>query len=239
METCTWTGAASKSFTRNNCGSCYHGSSFTVTQDHVGGPFTSNISKADADAKAMAAVNSQGQSVANVNGSCIQDSTTPTWKNTGNTRCNGCTSQVEQRDTNPCSSSYNDTRWRNGGNRSCTSWVYYGTGDCVNHDQYDAYQDECSGSIDRTYSLSCRDCCNCGSYGSWRENGCSGERVRYVRYDDCGNPDYKYEYEPGKCGYNPVTYEFKFADGTTGDKVWSGSGEAQSIQYTITSTKME
>lgn len=232
--TCTWTGKASKVFTRNNCGSCQHGSSVTVTQDQVGGPFTSNISQADANKKAQDAVNSQGQAVANKNGDCVADSTTPSWSDTGSTRCDGCTSQKQQRDTNPCSSSYNDTRWVNGGGESCTDWSYYGTGDCVGHTQYDAYRDSCSGSVDRQYSVSCRNCCNCGSYGSWQENGCKNDQVKYVRYDDCGNADYKYEYKVGKCGYAP--YVFEFVDGTTG-KVWSGSGEAQTIQYTITSTK--
>lgn len=232
--TCTWTGKASRVFTRNNCGSCQHGSSVTVTQDQVGGPFTSNISQADANKKAQDAVNSQGQAVANKNGDCVADSTTPSWSDTGSTRCDGCTSQKQQRDTNPCSSSYNNTRWVNGGGESCTDWSYYGTGDCVGHTQYDAYRDSCSGSIDRQYSVSCRNCCNCGSYGSWQENGCKNDQVKYVRYDDCGNADYKYEYEVGKCGYAP--YVFEFVDGTTGE-VWSGSGEAQTIQYTITSTK--
>ena len=232
--TCTWTGKASKVFTRNNCGSCQHGSSVTVTQDQVGGPFTSNISQADANKKARDAVNSQGQAVANKNGDCVADSTTPSWSDTGSTRCDGCTSQKQQRDTNPCSSSYNDTRWVNGGGESCTDWSYYGTGDCVGHTQYNAYRDSCSGSIDRQYSVSCRNCCNCGSYGSWQENGCKNDQVKYVRYDDCGHAEYKYEYEVGKCGYAP--YVFEFVDGTTG-KVWSGSGEAQTIQYTITSTK--
>lgn len=232
--TCTWTGKASKVFTRNNCGTCQHGSSVTVTQDQVGGPFTSNISQADANKKAQDAVNSQGQAVANKNGDCVADSTTPSWSDTGSTRCDGCTSQKQQRDTNPCSSSYNDTRWVNGGGEICTDWTYYGTGDCVGHTQYNAYRDSCSGSIDRQYSVSCRNCCNCGSYGSWQENGCKNDQVKYVRYDDCGNADYKYEYEVGKCGYAP--YVFEFVDGTTG-KVWSGSGEAQTIQYTITSTK--
>lgn len=232
--TCTWTGKASKVFTRNNCGSCQHGSSVTVTQDQVGGPFTSNISQADANKKAQDAVNSQGQAYANKNGDCVADSTTPSWSDTGSTRCDGCTSQKQQRDTNPCSSSYNNTRWVNGGGESCTDWSYYGTGDCVGHTQYDAYRDSCSGSIDRQYSVSCRNCCNCRSYGSWQENGCKNDQVKYVRYDDCGNADYKYEYEVGKCGYAP--YVFEFVDGTTG-KVWSGSGEAQTIQYTITSTK--
>lgn len=236
--TCTWTGKASKVFTRNNCGSCQHGSSVTVTQDQVGGPFTSNISQADANKKAQDAVNSQGQAVANKNGDCVADSTTPSWSDTGSTRCDGCTSQKQQRDTNPCSSSYNNTRWVNGGGESCTDWSYYGTGDCVGHTQYNAYRDSCSGSVDRQYSVNCRNCCNCGSYGSWKEAGCgsnsNSNKVKYVRYDDCGNQDVKYELEVGKCGYAP--YEFQFHDGRT-SKSRSVIGNSNSIEEVIISTK--
>ena len=236
--TCTWTGKASKVFTRNNCGSCQHGSSVTVTQDQVGGPFTSNISQADANKKAQDAVNSQGQAVANKNGDCVDDSTTPSWSDTGSTRCDGCTSQKQQRDTNPCSSSYNNTRWVNGGGESCTDWSYYGTGDCVGHTQYNAYRDSCSGSVDRQYSVNCRNCCNCGSYGSWQEAGCgsnsNSNKVKYVRYDDCGNQDVKYELEVGKCGYAP--YEFQFHDGRT-SKSRSVIGNSNSIEEVIISTK--
>lgn len=236
--TCTWTGKASKVFTRNNCGSCQHGSSVTVTQDQVGGPFTSNISQADANKKAQDAVNSQGQAVANKNGDCVADSTTPSWSDTGSTRCDGCTSQKQQRDTNPCSSSYNNTRWVNGGGESCTDWSYYGTGDCVGHTQYNAYRDSCSGSVDRQYSVNCRNCCNCGSYGSWQEAGCgsnsNSNKVKYVRYDDCGNQDVKYELEVGKCGYAP--YKFQFHDGKT-SKSRSVIGNSNSIEEVIISTK--
>lgn len=238
--TCTWTGKASKVFTRNNCGSCQHGSSVTVTQDQVGGPFTSNISQADANKKAQDAVNSQGQAVANKNGDCVADSTTPFWSDTGSTRCDGCTSQKQQRDTNPCSSSYNNTRWVNGGGESCTNWSYYGTGDCVGHTQYNAYRDSCSGSVDRQYSVNCRNCCNCGSYGSWQEAGCgsnsNSNKVKYVRYDDCGDQDVKYELEVGKCGYAP--YEFQFHDGRT-SKSRSVIGNSNSIEEVIISTKSD
>ena len=236
--TCTWTGKASKVFTRNNCGSCQHGSSVTVTQDMVGGPFTSNISQADANKKAQDAVNSQGQAVANKNGDCVADSTTPSWSDTGSTRCDGCTSQKQQRDTNPCSSSYNNTRWVNGGGKSCTDWSYYGTGDCVGHTQYNAYRDSCSGSVNRKYSVNCSNCCNCGSYGYWQEAGCgsnsNSNKVKYVRYDDCGNQDVKYELEVGKCGYAP--YEFQFHDGRT-SKSRSVIGNSNSIEEVIISTK--
>lgn len=233
-KVCTWTGKASKVFTRNNCGSCQHGSSVTVTQDQVGGPFTSNISQADANKKAQDAVNSQGQAVANKNADCLPDSTTPSWSDTGSTRCDGCTSQKQQRDTNPCSSSYNDTRWVNGGGESCTDWSYYGTGDCVGHTRYNAYRDSCSGSVDRQYSVSCRNCCNCGSYGSWQENGCNGTKTKFIRYDDCGNSDTKEEYVIGSCGYAP--YEFQFHDGRT-SKSRSVTGESQDIEEVIISTK--
>ena len=232
--TCTWTGKASKVFTRNNCGSCQYGSSVTVTQDHVGGPFTSNISQADANKKAQDAVNSQGQAVANKNADCLPDSTTPSWSNTGSTRCDGCTSQKQQRDTNPCSSSYNDTRWVNGGGKSCTDWSYYGTGNCVGHIQYNAYRDSCSGSINRQYSVNCSNCCNCGSYGSWQENGCNGTKTKFIRYDDCRNSDTKEEYVIGSCGYAP--YEFQFHDGRT-SKSRSVTGESQDIEEVIISTK--
>lgn len=232
--TCTWTGKASKVFTRNNCGSCQYGSSVTVTQDEVGGPFTSNISQADANKKAQDAVNSQGQAYANKNANCLPDSTTPSWSDTGSTRCDGCTSQKQQRDTNPCSSSYNDTRWVNGGGKSCTNWSYYGTGDCVGHTKYNAYRDSCSGSIDRKYSVNCTNCCNCGSYDSWRENGCNGTKTKFIRYDDCGNSDTKEEYVIGSCGYAP--YEFQFHDGRT-SKSRSVTGESQDIEEVIISTK--
>ena len=232
--TCIWTGKASKVFTRNNCGSCQHGSSVTVTQDEVGGPFTSNISQADANKKAQDAVNSQGQAVANKNADCLPDSTTPSWSDTGSIRCVGCTSQKQQRDTNPCSSSYNDTRWVNGGGESCTDWSYYGTGDCVGHTQYNAYRDSCSGSIDRQHSVSCRNCCNCGSYGSWQENGCNGTKTKFIRYDDCGNSDTKEEYVIGSCGYAP--YKFQFHDGRT-SKSRFVTGESQNIEEVIISTK--
>lgn len=231
---CRFVGVYSKKFTRNNCGSCQHGVPMSVTQDMVGGPFYSNESQEEANRLAQEAVEAQGQACANKNGDCVADSTTPSWSDTGSLRCYGCTSQELQRDTNPCSSSYNDTRWVNGGGKFCAAWSYYGTGDCVGHTQYDAYRDSCSGNINRQYSASCRNCCNCGSYGSWQENGCEKDQVKYVRYDDCGRAEYKYEYEVGKCGYAP--YEFQFHDGRT-SKSRTVTGESQNIEEVIISTK--
>ena len=59
----------------------------------------------------------------------------------------------------------------------------------MGHTQYEAHRDICSGSINRQYSVSCWNCCNCGSYGSWQEDGCKNDQVKYVRYNDCGNAD--------------------------------------------------
>ena len=58
--------------------------------------------------------------------------------------------------------------------------------------------------------------------------------MKYVRYDDCGHAEYKYEYEVGKCGYAP--YEFQFHDGRT-SKSRFASGESQNIEEVIISTK--
>lgn len=235
---CRFVGVYSKEFTKDNCGSCQHGVPMSVTQDMVGGPFYSNESQEEANRLAQEAVEAQGQAVANKNGDCIADSTTPSWTDTGSYNCDGCTYQKLERDTNPCSSSYGDTRWVNGGENFCTDWYYYGTGDCVGHTRYDAYRDSCSGSIDRQYSVSCRNCCNCGSYGSWQKVGCgsgsNSNKVKYVRYDDCGNQDVKYELEVGECGYAP--YEFQFHDGRT-SKSRSVSGESRDIEEVIISTK--
>lgn len=64
--------------------------------------------------------------------------------------------------------------------------------------------------------------------------GCKNDQVEYVRYDDCGHAEYKYEYEVGKCGYAP--YEFQFHDGRT-SKSRSVTGESQDIEEVIISTK--
>lgn len=67
--TCTFTSdAQSGSFTRNNCGAAYVGS--TVTYTIAAGAYNSTISKQDANNQAIAAVSSGGQAYANANGTC-------------------------------------------------------------------------------------------------------------------------------------------------------------------------
>ena len=88
-KTCFWFGTASKAFTRQ-CADGGVGSSVTVTQNDVTDPapssdgkFKSCVSQADANAKALAAVNSQGQ--ANSKGTC-----TWTGSYTGQVQKNNC-----------------------------------------------------------------------------------------------------------------------------------------------------
>lgn len=90
-KTCFWFGTASKAFTRQ-CADGGVGSSVTVTQNDVTDPspssdgkFKSCVSQADANAKALAAVTAQGQSVANSKGTC-----TWTGSYTGQVRKNNC-----------------------------------------------------------------------------------------------------------------------------------------------------
>lgn len=60
--------AKSGTFTRNNCGAGFTGSS--VTYNVAAGVHSSTISQVDADNKAQANVNTNGQNYANVNGGC-------------------------------------------------------------------------------------------------------------------------------------------------------------------------
>ncbi|MFE3872714.1 DUF5977 domain-containing protein [Flavobacterium sp. ZS1P70] len=76
--TCTFSSAAkSGSFTKNNCASGYTGS--PINYNVVAGSYNSTISQADADSKAQADVNNNGQNYANANGTCTQigDTTAP------------------------------------------------------------------------------------------------------------------------------------------------------------------
>lgn len=66
---CTWTSAAASGwFTRNNCGTGSQGSDVLYLVPE--GAYTSTISKADADQKAINDVNQNGQNYANQNGTC-------------------------------------------------------------------------------------------------------------------------------------------------------------------------
>ena len=82
---CSWSNQAqSGNFSRNNCGT--NGTGSTVTYTVAAGTYNSSISLADANQQAVNAVNANGQSYANANGSC-------SWSNqaqSGNFTRNNC-----------------------------------------------------------------------------------------------------------------------------------------------------
>ncbi|MDN3588035.1 DUF5977 domain-containing protein [Pedobacter aquatilis] len=63
-----YSAAQSGSFTKNDCG--VNGTGATVAYTIAAGSYTSNVSQADADNQALAALNSGGQGYANANASC-------------------------------------------------------------------------------------------------------------------------------------------------------------------------
>ena len=221
--TCTWTGTYSKSFTKNDCGTCKTGSSVNVNQDMVGGPFTSTVSKADANAKAQAAVEEQGQAVANKNGSCVPKDSTPSWTDTGSTQCNGCTSQKQQRDTNVCSDTYNTTRWVNGGSRDCSengswgSWDYY----CSGYDRWRRRSNTCGAEEDELYESNSYDCgydpCDPNDWTATSEYRCNSGRSQRKYRNDCGDTEWRNE---GTACTATVNCSDKNTSGSEGSCTW-------------------
>lgn len=220
--TCTWTGTYSKSFTKNDCGTCKTGSSVNVNQDMVGGPFTSTVSKADANTKAKAAVEAQGQAVANKNGSCVDADKTPKWVDTGSTQCSGCTSQKQQRDTNQCSDTYNTTRWISGGSRDCSengswgSWDYY----CSGYDRWRRRSNTCGAEEDELYESNSYDCgydpCD-PTYYATSDYRCSNGKSQRRYHSECYGDDWRGE---GTACTATVNCSDKNTSGSEGSCTW-------------------
>ena len=243
--TCEWIGQCTKQFTKNDCGTCKHGSSVSVNQDMVGGPFRSNVSKADADAKACAAVNEQGQAAANKNGSCVADDSTPNWVDTGSTQCSGCSSQKQQRDTNQCSSTYNQTKWVSGGGKDCSkngSWGSW-SGSCSGC-TYERRRTNSCGGVETDYEYNSG---NCGSWGGCSFSYCDGEYSVYEEEHSCtgSTRQCRRELVDGQCGYTECddtlrpTSEYRCTNGYSerkyqsecGDTEWRREGTACTATY--------
>lgn len=231
--TCEWIGQCTKQFTKNDCGTCKHGSSVSVNQDMVGGPFRSNISKADADAKACAAVDEQGQAAANKNGSCVADDATPNWIDTGSTQCSGCDSQKQQRDTNQCSDTYNQTKWVSGGGKDCSkngSWGSW-SGSCSGC-TYERRRTNSCGGVETDYEYNSS---NCGSWGGCSFSYCDGEYSVYEEEHSCTGSTRQCDRRlvEGQCGYNPCdstlrpTSEYRCTNGYSERKYQSECGDTE------------
>ena len=243
--TCEWIGQCTKQFTKNDCGTCKHGSSVSVNQDMVGGPFRSNISKADADAKACAAVDEQGQAAANKNGSCVDDDKTPNWVDTGSTQCSGCDSQKQQRDTNQCSDTYNQTKWVSGGGKDCSengSWGSW-SGTCSGC-TYERRRTNSCGGVETDYEYNSS---NCGGWGGCSFSYCDGEYSVYEEEHSCtgSTRQCRRELVDGQCGYTECdstlrpTSEYRCTNGYSerkyqsecGDTEWRREGTACTSTY--------
>lgn len=129
---------------------------------------------------------------------CCGQSTEQNWVDTGFYRCNSCVSEVEQRQTNPCATGYNTTRWI-GRAGYCdtnaywtdlninTDWV------CVGYDKYYKQIDNgsCSPTAGQTrtgafYQPNSYDCGYIAPQYTFniyaKRNGIAGQTV-YIKYN--------------------------------------------------------
>lgn len=117
-------------------------------------------------------------------GGCCGQSTAANWTNEGSAYCDNCVSKQLQRDTNPCSSTYNQTRVIDSGT-ACNytaNWVNSGSYNCYGTcDKYNIEVDnnQCSstynqtrqGSLVESNSTFCGGCCGQGTGANWVDNG--------------------------------------------------------------------
>ena len=117
-------------------------------------------------------------------GGCCGQSTAANWTNEGAAYCESCVSKQLQRDTNPCSGSYNQTRVINSGT-ACNytaNWVNSGSYDCYgscNKYNIEVDNNQCSstynqtrqGSLVESNSTFCGGCCGQGTGANWVDNG--------------------------------------------------------------------
>ncbi len=120
--------------------------------------------------------------------------------------CSGCTRNGTR--TNTCGGK--DTS-SSPNNENCGSWSEQSWGgDCSG--TYSIYyeRNSCSGNTRESRRVQvCGQCgytcCDPNAWGGWSKSGCgtgsNSGKVRYVRYNDCGTPGYKYEYVCGECGH--------------------------------------
>jgi hypothetical protein len=133
-------------------------------------------------------------------GGCCGQGTGANWTNEGGAYCDNCVSKQLQRDTNPCSGTYNQTRVINSGS-ACNytaNWVNSGSYDCYGScDKYNVEVDNnpCSstynqtrqGSIAESNSTFCGGCCGQGTGPNWVDNGntyCDGCYLQQPQIDN-------------------------------------------------------
>ena len=196
---CLYTGDASISLPKSDCGTCMHSSgNVTVYYSYLGlSDITSNVSQADANQQALNALNGSSryhsQAYANKNGSCAADSTSPTWSyGTWSYGCNGNYRTRSRRvtQTNPCSTedSYTETDntyqycengCRGGECITCDDTLQYDSPTCRNGVSQRHVWNECGYSTYENYGEAC---CNTNSFPTTtvnktcQENYCASEK---------------------------------------------------------------
>lgn len=117
-------------------------------------------------------------------GGCCGQSTSPSWTNEGSAYCDNCVSKQLQRDTNPCSATYNQTRVIDSGT-ACNytaNWVNSGSYDCYgsctkynvevdNNPCSSTYNQTRQGSVVEYNSTFCGGCCGQSTSPNWVDNG--------------------------------------------------------------------
>lgn len=141
---------------------------------------------------------------------------TENWQNTGNSRCyqnaGVCTSQIEQRDVNGCSPTYNSTRWISGGsacNTAQTWTVVFGSYQCSGCNKYYVEQqtNPCAsqygqtrlGSIAESNSTYCGGCCGQSTAENWVDTG-------FYRCNNCVSEVEQRQTNPCATGYNTTRW---------------------------------
>ena len=132
-------------------------------------------------------------------GGCCGQSTSPSWTNEGSAYCDNCVSKQLQRDTNPCSATYNQTRVINSGT-ACNytaNWVNSGSYDCYgsctkynieidNNPCSSTYNQTRQGSVVEYNSTFCGGCCGQSTSPNWVNNGstfCDGCNLQQPQID--------------------------------------------------------
>jgi hypothetical protein len=131
-------------------------------------------------------------------GGCCGQSTAATWTNEGSAYCESCVSKQLQRDTNPCSSTYNQTRVINSGSACNTSatWTNEGSAYCDNcvSKQLQRDTNPCSGTYNQTRVINSGTACNYTA--NWVNSG------SYDCYGTCNKYNVEVDNNPCSSTYN-------------------------------------
>ena len=131
-------------------------------------------------------------------GGCCGQSTSANWTNEGAAYCVDCVSYQNQRDTNGCSGTYNQTRSINSGSACDTAqnWVNSGSYDCYgtcnkynieiqNNPCASGYNTTRQGSLVESDSTFCGGCCGQSTSANWvnESTDCDGFTLYNVQRD--------------------------------------------------------